>query len=1534
MKTSSTWLKTTGTIILAAALLYGTLEVLGYLKTSVDTSYRSFPSNTTHPDSLLNHANTYFWWARYRKNTMPEFDTAVSLALKAQSASATFLQSDRDTVAYDQRMRQSRELIAASGKQAEVCRTNISSVIPFYMEIMGHDDDYMYEDADPDEVPNVALRGALARLNGLMSPERTVELQNLPGFILLNVNTTNPIAEEMLTQELNNSTRFYTISDHELVNILGSDHIDREILVTDTTSLRRIADAFQTREIAVLDFKENDRVNGIYYYGIRLNLWSRSTGWFPRNIYTEYMVRDRGFNQVTTFILPLLLAFTILAVLLNTLANLACDRIFRTEGTHPLYMLICFVVSAIIQYALVTFLLRNFLNPDPEDFYASDAGEAWSYVYPLTFILPVFLTYLVLGKLDNFITSFKSQLDRPIAIFAMIAGALLTIPCSMTFFQMLRFGVTENLDNWMVLTAIVLLTSGLAARYISRIVNFPESVHIAKRVFTWLAVISQGILLFLLIIALLTHYHSEVLQTWILKTFLPVTLLVEVIGQLVGLFTRTTRSEPDEVADILMPDGLEGMELKEVDGRLVFFKGGRRYASLYVSAKRGMDLRQVKSHFGIHKLQNCFVVDFSAHKPVGTDVHYFPFAKSFERELAFGKFNDVAEAARKTTNILGRLIAPFTNAGTVLIDERNTKARDPKELTPVLLSILQRSPSILLLEHLEEIDEENLDLLGSLIEAIQKDAVVARNHAPAILGAGYGAYGYRDRVLTLLEKLSYGQIHGLSEFQVRFTDPAGVYLDSLSAPIQLKLHLTALFRAHQRNDVPQNIKKTVEELIAKGQLTWDSDSGLLLGHIDQIRELPEIDHLIGNGHYLKGNAEVMEVMTGASYIADAHGRFHVKALAFVMDIETMRLMRILKEAEHQNLVYDLKSPDLFWWFEFTDKALISDFKHLENPRQERRSQLANEYIRRFVLFHCKEQKPSDNINLITEEYSNGYIALDLLWLLAQRSQMVHPAFPELAYHLNYIAAKLISNNAISHYDRALVCCNNCLEISKLLNDRVRNRLEPSSYELGLIEFRLLLETGRQKEPSVMRLVSDIRNACERNALGKHQIIDFQFLMVRYHFLEFSPQDQLSGKKLLSEISLLELDESEQIRTIFYGIKLVPGKDLNFSNPVSAALAFEVYERYEEILTRLENLDLTYPRNKSLYREVLNDYAGSFLSDKVLSIFNTENDAAAPFYAHEFLNKIGLHDPDRLFSRIHELLNRRLSLESPFIKDKISVSDAFQRDWLSALLIDTNYNIDKRGLCYTLNYMSRACSYTGKWEQCLQVSAISYRFNREIGDIVGMMMAAGVAAKASEKLANFKDAFNWYKRSFGHGWMVNHYSQTSMLLNMIRVANVSGDTAAVKLCAFYCRQRALSVIRPYALKEAFDDSIRLLLLNSTDGHFRETPAAHTWFPQSWLTDANKFLDGIHSLFSRYLEICVDTMNTVSVSFDDSEVSSASECLLSISTINISLPKGIEGKEMIMKMTSSDENVFCEFYRFGTDQWRLLNMAPKSNQATKL
>jgi hypothetical protein len=1408
-------------LIFGLLLIWMSFQLYKGVEPIVQQSFNSHPPTTVDPDSMLNHANTYYWWGRYRKNTLPEFDTAASWASKSLVlAKAKWLQ-DKDTASYRRRVQLANQIIKKSKEQAEICKYNIASYVPTYMEIMGYDDDYMHEDADSEDVPNIALRGALDRLTGLILPDRNLAIASRADFVLLNVQTSNPMAEEMLLQELNNNTRMYTIANHEIAGILGRDSINIQELIKDSVAMNKIATSFGTSELSVIDFKENDKVNGIYYYGMKLRVWGQAQGWKNQSTYTEYMVRDRVFNQVTVLIVKLLLVVLMLGLALNLISIAITGLNIGLKEINPFYLVLCCVIALITQYSLVTFGLKNFVNPTPDAYFVSDPGEQWAIAFPLTFILPSFVVYLVLGKMDNFIASFRSDFENPLALFSLVAGSLLPVAFSFTYFNIIRFGFDQTDYSIFTLVILIVSISIFIAIHWSRIVNFPEKIHLLVRATTWLAFVGYVFFAFQFISTLLFAFNSETLFSWLGRTFLPVAFFIELMNVLSRQYTKTIKEKASQVGDKQTPpDGIDELQLEENSGLQQIIWQGKKHASLYVMARRGMLAKEtVEHHLNLDQF-DCVVVDFSQQTEAGKEVHYFPFAKAFEERMAYIKFNDVAETARKTSNVLGKIISAITSAGGILIDEGKTKPRAPKEVAKMLMEKLGKKQAVLLLNHVEKIDEENMLLLEELIQLFKNPTALGKSvqFTPLLVTCGFGEFGYKDKVIALMGRLkSEGVEKGVAEFEMKYKHAAEDFFKKQNLPIQVEQHLEQLFSKENRDYAPKIVEQSYEELIKKGLLKKASDNidSLMLMAIDEVDRLPDINIGEGIDAAVKDNKELKELLIAAAYIADDKAKFQLPVLAHVIGMNRMELLHHLKDAEHFNLVYDLKEAVNFYWYAFTDKGLVADFKELENPRQEQVSQLANEYYRGFVEFYCPSQDIKSSIEQLHLMIGSNKISIDILMLIAKRARLVSPAFPELAFSINNFAAIEGARNGVARFDEALECANEACEIYKSLSVSEKELLSLQHVELMKLKFLLLIETGKHNTNDMNDLCVLIQKHSSENEQSAIDKQSFVLKQIRLCFTRFDNKknDQKNGEDYCAELLKGDLSVIMRLRVLFYQIKLIPSfRLIHGKDEAWPKTAIEVNSKYKQLIVDIENEDLSNQDVKELYREVLNDYAGSFLTDKMLSLFDPQNDKSTDEKVLQLLNALGKSTADELFAEINSLLTKRVYLE---LEESKRVGSAFSKAVLIELLNNPEPTIDKRGLCYTINYFSRACRLVNDENLALEMAEISVAFNKSVGDKTGACIASGTAGYACMALGRENEAFMWFRSSFGFGWSINHFSRFTMAMHMMLVARKLDNEKLIHEALFYVNQVELLATHPYFIKSSsINDEYALSLLKSS------------------------------------------------------------------------------------------------------------------------
>jgi hypothetical protein len=149
----------------------------------------------------------------------------------------------------------------------------------------------------------------------------------------------------------------------------------------------------------------------------------------------------------------------------------------------------------------------------------------------------------------------------------------------------------------------------------------------------------------------------------------------------------------------------------------------------------------------------------------------------------------------------------------------------------------------------------------------------------------------------------------------------------------------------------------------------------------------------------------------------------------------------------------------------------------------------------------------------------------------------------------------------------------------------------------------------------------------------------------------------------------------------------------------------------------------------------------------------------------------------------------------------------------------------------LNYYSRACQAIGKNNQALDLANLSFAFNTNVGDLTGMCTASGTAGYACMSLNLNHEAFKWFRKSFGNGWRINHYSRVTMVMHMLLMAERLHDENWKKEAEFYTWQLLQLQVIPYFKKEqAKHHDLPLHLLRS-DGDLLKIAETRT-MPQPY------------------------------------------------------------------------------------------------------
>lgn len=1404
-------------IIMTAGCLLGCFYFLSDIREKVNVSFTSYPPDFSDPVTLLSHADTYYWYARYRSNSLPEFDSAAIFAGRAIIAAEKKLNTGAiDSRSYSMIRSQAENIIELTGTQQQICRLNISSRYPFFLEIMGHEEDLMEEDVDRDEIEFLSLRGALGKLLELQIPGRPPQIGRLAMPVLVNSKTNNPVDSEFITQELNNQSSLLTVSNHNLTAILGMKNIVVDSIVKNTHSMGQIAEYFNSQELGVVEISESDKVNGIYSFTISLRYWTAQSGFSKAVLQVYHMVRDRVFNQVFGIILPVFLLFLFVAFLFNLALTTLASAFYPNNAVIAwYYMPFCFSVAMAVYVPTVWFLFKNFLNPDPGGYYATDPGEQWAALFPLSFLLlPLLVNYVVLGKLDNLVESFRSYLDRPVAIFAWIFGSLLSFPCAWTYFELIRFGYSPAVYLFIPVTGILLVLSLLISRHWAAIINFPERISIFSRVAHWLALFTMAFLVWSLISSFLTGYNMPAIIEWVTGTGLPVVLTIEIAASGISYIIKSLR-EDKKFSATPAPDGIAAILLKESPLGLLASSGKGFSHSMYINAPRETRGFNV---FGYHLLKNRFpvrLVDFSDIPDGMKSIRYPAFAWSFGSLLPYSKFNDVAEAARRTGNLLGRLISSISSAGDLLIDERAAKPRNPSELAKTLLSLMGRECSVLFLDHIENAREEDLELLHAIILHAPGGTEYGKiskelPNFPLVVVCGYGEFGLRDRLEFILSGCGKGDYKGFQKYNLKYTNPAIKYLDEHcpDLPVQVRLRAALEMKKTGLDISPELASRLIGTIHDQGIIK----PGQVFGRcsLEELVNLPDIvsGETIADG--IKSKERLMAVLMAAAYVSDDLGRFRLPVIEKVLDIRKMELVLLLREAQEESLIYDLKEPEFFDWYSFTDLRLVRQFREFENPFQQELSQFGKECYDGFIRYYLSDDGEVEEVLRLM--LASSELSITELTLIASRSAYTAAYRPLTAYRVLIFAGDYLSSNGNAQFKVAEELVKMAENVEKQYLRNPDLQILSFSFRLQCLDFRLRLENGKHESPETKLCLEMIKASpvYQKKTTDRTAI---KLLEVKMRFLNFKPDDQ-TGNNLCDEIMGSDAVPLQKLRTRFYKIKLVPGSSIFEISPGWADRAAAMFTDYMGIYGELISLPANDREARELLREVLNDFAGSFLGDKLLSKFylTVGQKPEEKQEVAEFARRTGLTDGPSLFEKIRELISARVLMESPDRKP-FSGTEVLSLENLATFKSNPDPMVDKRGMCYTLNYWTRALKTMGDREAVIAVGEEAYLLNLETGDDIGCCTAAGILGDLMHELGNESSAYRWYEKSFGHGWNIKHYSRHDVLLKMEQIVVRSETGSDQSKISWYRRQLELEQLVPWFVPECIDEEIALDLLAS-------------------------------------------------------------------------------------------------------------------------
>jgi hypothetical protein len=1392
-------------------LLIGTILLLFmHIKKSVNEQLVLSDTKHETPSELLNHANTLYWLGRTYGNSIYEFQKSEKLALRAKE----LLKRNADSVSNVLRTKADK-IIANARHNREQNALTVNNKYPYFLDFSGLNE-LPEEDQPLEELDRVTTIRVLTKLMDLPDPNSALSIREYPYFSILIHNSNDPQLHEAGIQYLNLTTKQYTISEHEIAQITGEKNYNVAQILKDTANITKICDFFNCSELAVISVNKQDQFDGIYYYGANIRLISARGDKLTTSRYTETFTAARGYNAMLGIKIPLLCIYLLLLILGVELLSLLKLFAYSRIKWHR-FILVGFIALTI--HILSIEALAYFWNPESGEFAETDKAMVWIFAVALSFtLIPLLIGHLTVGKLDRFISSFDSGLDDKNGLFSVVFPGLTVYSVSITYYNLLRFGISDKLYLGIYAFIYSLVISYLLSDYWKKMKELPSKSFLFHKisVYTLLGIIVLSAILFPYSTFGNLDY-SSIHYSFVLFVCIPL-LLSLINNQILKYYFKIHSSqELQKTIDFKDDHYIKNLEedsmlnsLKK-DGVLVLY-GAQKMGKTWLAKKIAEKLAQDKLY------DNLIFIDFSLSQSAEekNKINYYPFAEAFSHLLPKNVFNDQAEEARKSGNILGKLISSITSAGDFLVDESESKPAELSKILEIILKKLEANPKTLIVfDNIHLTENENKELFLSFLNEIQRVRTARSTKVlkkqPLVLFTSTQGFHIKREFENLIEGLMNfrntenketfrleGKLYSLSEegnyapfFNVN-SDPQFLkkYLSSFKIGIFDKKSILEKFKRSEKDKTPGLITELLKTLHELQQIAIDKKT-IRINKRDF--EMPEIVEELEFYEAVINtlSPDLLDILRCCAYAALEDGEFEVEAISYILEKKRLDILHHLNSAENLNIVYDTKDKND--WYRFNDTRFIMVLKKQDSQGVNQLfSQLGKEYYQRWVNFYF------DHFDALKKDVINHR---QTLISLAERAFLLNEINPEKSLLILKEMGYFFLEPQISLLENAKKSFENALGVMSKKNSSIPQK------EIYELQVKGLLRTLDEKNEINSAQASDILKISAKIVLVCPELSNELFYLERLAY-EKSPSYQPdNARQFISEISTKlaneKLDSVYDLKLRFLMLLLEPKGGASFEKLKELCGA---YEELIQTIQRGENSEVYL--SGGVYQQILNNYGGSIIGDKMIGHPELMSDDETRL--DYFLQSITIlkHrvkiELDRFVKNTrNEHVAESIQEIISFIETKevATLDDALEL--INKIVLILNYKpltyfVDRKGLSYTVNYITRALYYycTDNHEARMQtpelnltldaISTYAYELNHDVQDSMGIIMSASFKGLILQKFGSSRreqrtnEAFNCFEESFAQSFNSQHHQATLALSNMANLLKSHPNTTNTKL----------------------------------------------------------------------------------------------------------------------------------------------------------
>jgi hypothetical protein len=405
----------------------------------------------------LNHANTYYWYGRYKQNLLSEFVTSKKYIDTFNVISQQIVIDTSNVKEINDLKRKGAALDRSLKTIIPEATETANGRIPIYMELLAR---------NSDNVPTWRINQniVITTLDNLVEIPYFMNepLKKTMLFDILLLKQPDSSIYETTQKYFALNTNHYLIGLHEISEILGRNNdINMSESNFSNDEFKKIADFFNTDKLGLIKIRVNDINNGLYYYGSEFSTWNKDKNTITNTIYAE------GFNIDKVKIKSNAIMLTIVLVLVIMLIIIVISLFWKERRTSEdfktaLFQSIKFTGFSLITGIIVIFTATIFLGriAPGGDFFYLDTKVRFGFqgLIGIIFVIaPIALNYILILRL------FGETFHRTKNLFAFFAGSLCSSTAILFYHSYCKFGSVSATVWYFLLIPIFLAFAYLLA---------------------------------------------------------------------------------------------------------------------------------------------------------------------------------------------------------------------------------------------------------------------------------------------------------------------------------------------------------------------------------------------------------------------------------------------------------------------------------------------------------------------------------------------------------------------------------------------------------------------------------------------------------------------------------------------------------------------------------------------------------------------------------------------------------------------------------------------------------------------------------------------------------------------------------------------------------------------------------------------------------------------------------------------------------------------------------------------------------------